>query len=377
MNENTVADVIPPLFRDFELRAVRFSNRLFVTPMCQYAATDGHASEWHYAHHGRFSLGGVGGALIESSGVTRDGRITPGCLGIYSDSHIDGLQKIAQIYHAQNIPVGIQLSHSGRKGSAAVPADGAAPLINTDPGQAWEIVAPSAIAQLDDWPVPRAMSENDIEQMIEAFAQAAERAVAAGLDFVEIHGAHGYLVNSFFSPLSNKRDDRWGGDNIDNRMRFPLAIATAIRQRIPAGMPLFFRNSSVDGFDGGITIDDSVQLATALKANGVDLLDCSSGGVIGPSGRALEKPSPGYLVPFAQQIREQADMATMAVGLITEAQQANQIIENGEADLVAMGRQLMNDASFPYHAAIELGHPDPESLLPPAYAMFLQRRRDR
>lgn len=377
MNDSPRADSVPPLFSPFELRSVRFANRLFVTPMCQYAADDGHANEWHFAHHGRFSLGGVGGALIESSGVTRDGRITPGCLGIYSDSHIDGLRRIAEIYHAQQVPVGIQLSHSGRKGSAAVPADGAAPLQDSDPSQAWEIIAPSAIAQLDDWPVPRAMTGDEIEAMIEAFADAAERAVRAGLDFVEIHGAHGYLVNSFFSPLANQRTDPWGGPELANRMRFPLHIARAIRERIPSTMPLFFRTSVVDGYPGGVTIDDTIALASALKEVGVDLVDCSSGGIIGPSGRALEKPAAGYLVPYAEQVRNGADIATMAVGLITGAAQANDIIAAGQADLVAMGRQLMHDGSFPYHAAIELQHPDPESVLPAAYGMFLRRWRDR
>lgn len=366
---------LPALFQPFSLREVTFRNRVFVTPMCQYSADDGHTVDWHFAHHGRFSLSGVGGACVEASGVTREGRITPGCLGIYLDTHIDGLRKIVSIYHDQNIPVGIQIAHSGRKGSAAVPLEGAAPLIDSDPSKAWEIIAPSAIAMTDGWPVPRAMDEAEIPEMIDAFVQAARRAVKAGFDFIEIHGAHGYLVNSFFSPIANKRDDQWGGPDIKNRMRFPLGIATAVRAAIPASMPLLFRTSAVDGFDDGVTIDDSIVLARELHSCGVDLLDCSSGGIIGPSGRASTRPAPGYLVPYAEAIRRGADMPTMAVGLIIEPDQANAIIAEGRADMVAMGRQLLDDPNFVLHAAQKLGHPNPFAVLPESYAFFLERRK--
>lgn len=365
---------VPALFQPFELREVMFRNRVMVTPMCQYVADDGHVVDWHFAHHGRFALGGVGAAMVESTGVTRNGRITPGCLGIYLDSHVDGLSRITDLYHRQDIPVGIQLSHAGRKGSAAVPLEGAQPLIGDAPEKAWTIVAPSAIAQTEGWPVPRALTADEIEQLIEAFAIAARRAVAAGFDLVEIHGAHGYLVNSFFSPLANQRDDDWGGDR-ESRMRFPLAVADAIRAVIPAAMPLFYRASVVDGIDGGVTVEDTVELARSLKQHGVDLVDCSSGGMIGPSGRASTRPAPGYLVPYAQAVREGADMATMAVGLIVEPGQANDIVASGAADLVAMGRQLLDDPNFVLHAAQALGHPEPYSLIPESYAFFLERRK--
>lgn len=365
---------LPALFTDFTLRGVRFANRLFVTPMCQYCADDGHAQTWHFSHHGRFSLSGIGGAMVEASGVTREGRITPGCLGIYLDGHVDGLRRITGIYHDQNIPVGIQLAHSGRKGSAAVPLEGAQPLVHSAPAQAWEAIAPSAIAMTDGWPVPREMSVGDIEATLEAFASAADRAMKAGFDLIEIHGAHGYLVNSFFSPLANRRGDEWGG-SLENRMRFPLRVAEIIRERIPDEMPLFYRGSSVDGIDGGVTLEDSIALAGELKDRGVDLIDCSSGGIIGASGRALQKPSPGYLVPYAREIRARAGIPTMAVGLIVEPEQANAVIHNGDADLVALGRQLLEDPNFPYHAAQALGHPRPSSILPPSYAFFLERRR--
>ncbi len=366
---------IPALFTPFPLRGVTFGNRVVVTPMCQYRAEDGHAVDWHFAHHGRFSLSGVGGACVEATAITRDGRITPGCLGIYLDSHIEGLARITSMYHDQGISVGIQIGHAGRKASAAVPLDGAAPLVSFDPSQAWETIAPSAIAMMEEWPVPRAMTEAEILDMLESFAIGSSRAMSAGFDFIEIHGAHGYLVNSFFSPISNQRTDKWGGGDIQNRMRFPLKIAEKIREVIPDSVPLLYRTSSVDGYEGGVTLDDSITLAKELKARGVDLIDCSSGGIIGPSGRAMDRPSPGYLVPYAEEIRRAADIPTMAVGLIIDPQQANKIIESGKADLVAMGRQLLDDPNFVFHAATELGHPHPYSVLPESYGFFLERRK--
>lgn len=372
---SATADVqVPALFQAFSLRNLTFRNRVFLTAMCQYCAEDGHTVDWHFAHHGRFSLGGVGGACVEATAVTREGRITPGCLGIYLDSHIEGLAAIVSIYHNQNIPVGVQIGHSGRKGSAAVPLDGAAPLAKSDPSQAWEATAPSAIAMTDDWPVPRALDEAEIHELIDSFAAAADRALTAGFDFIEIHGAHGYLINSFFSPISNKRDDKWGGSNIEDRMRFPLSVVDAVRSVLPDSMPLFFRTSVVDGFDDGVTLEDTIALAIELKSRGIDLIDCSSGGVVGPSGRATIRPSPGYLVPYAEAIRRDANIATMAVGLITEAEQANDIISSNKADLVAMGRQLLDDPNFVLHAAQDLNHPRPFSVLPESYAFFLSRR---
>ena len=366
--------LLPALFRPFALRGVGFGNRVFVTPMCQYCAEDGHAVGWHFAHHGRFSLAGPGGACVEASGVTRTGRITHGCLGIYLDSHIEGLSRIVSIYHDQDIPAGIQIGHAGRKGSAAVPLEGAAPLAECDPGRAWETIAPSAVPMTEGWPAPRAMQADEIRAMLDAFAAAARRAVRAGFDFIEIHGAHGYLVNSFFSPIANRRDDDWGGPEIENRMRFPLAVADAVRSSMPGSMPLFYRTSVVDGFEEGVTVDDTVRLAAALKTRGVDLIDCSSGGIVGPSGRADESPKPGYLVPYAKAVREGAGMPTMAVGLVMEAEQANSVVATESADLVAMGRQWLDDPNFVFHAAQRLGHPDPFDVLPESYAFFLSRR---
>jgi 2,4-dienoyl-CoA reductase-like NADH-dependent reductase (Old Yellow Enzyme family) len=365
---------LPALFEPYAVRSVTFRNRLVVTPMCQYVASDGHARLWHLAHHGRFSLSGIGGAIVEASAVTRDGRITPGCLGIYEQSHVAGLREIVALYHDQKTPVGIQLAHAGRKASAAVPLEGAAPLVKSDPAQAWEAVAPSSIAMMEGWPTPRALPHGEIEALIGAFAAAATRACSAGFDFVEIHGAHGYLINSFFSPLANHRTDQWGG-SFENRMRFALAVARAVRNALPETMPLFFRTSSVDGIEGGVTIEETIALARELKLCGVDVIDCSTGGIVGASGRALVPPSPGYLVPYAHRVRHEAQIATMAVGLIVTGKQAEEAVAGGSADLVAIGRQLLEDPNFPYHAARELGHPRPLDVLPSSYAFFLERRR--
>lgn len=363
----------PALFTPLVLRGVTFRNRIVVTPMCQYASVDGFAGRWHRSHHGRFALGGVGGALLESTGVTADGRITPGCLGIYDDAHIEGLTEIVAIYHDQGIPVGIQLNHAGRKGSADVPLDGAAPIAPGDP-RGWPLVAPSAIALNENWPTPRALTGAEIEAVIDAFEAAARRAVAAGFDFVEIHGAHGYLLHSFVSPITNQRDDAWGGDR-ERRMRLPVEIARRLRAAVPADMPIFYRASVVDGIDGGLSIEDTIALAAALRDAGVDLIDCSSGGINGASGNSTVKPHPGYLVPFADRLRREAGIPTMAVGLIVDPGQADAVIAEGHADLVAMGRQLIAEPSFAYRAATDLGLADPQQVLPASYGFFLRRRR--
>ncbi len=363
----------PPLFRPFRLGSVEFRNRVMLSPMCQYVARDGHAQRWHRAHHGRFALGGVGGALLEATAITPDGRITPGCLGIWSDDHIAGLTEIVALYHDQGIPVGVQLAHAGRKASAAVPWDGAQPLPDDDP-RAWRSSAPSPVAFAPGWQTPHALDETGIEAVIEAFDDAADRAVAAGFDFVEVHGAHGYLINSFVSPIANKRGDQWGGGR-DGRFRLPLTIARRLRQRLPVGMPILYRTSAVDGVPGGVTIDETIALARALTGAGVDLIDCSSGGIATGSGVADRKPSPGYLAPYAARVRQDADIATMAVGLIMTPALANDLIEREQADMVAIGRELLADSNFVHRAALELGLDTPHRTLPPNYAFYLERRR--
>jgi 2,4-dienoyl-CoA reductase-like NADH-dependent reductase (Old Yellow Enzyme family) len=360
-----------PLFTPLTIRGLTFRNRVILSPMCQYRAADGFAGRWHRSHHGRLALGGLGGAILEATAVLPEGRITPGCLGIWDDAHVPGLKELVAIYHDEGTPVGIQLAHAGRKASAATPFEGAQPLPNHDP-RAWASVAPSAIAFGSGWQTPQALDADGIARAIAGFADAARRAVAAGFDFVEIHGAHGYLINSFVSPISNCRDDAWGGDQ---RFRFAVEVARAVRAAVPETMPVFYRLSSVDGVAGGIDVADNVALARQLLGAGVDLVDCSTGGVSGPSGVASRPPSPGYLVPYAEQIGREAGIKAMAVGLIMDGTLANAIIAEGRADLVAVGRQLLADANFVYRAALDLGHPDPAATLPEGLGFWLARRK--
>lgn len=363
------------LFAPFSCRGITFRNRILLSPMCQYVAEDGHATAWHRAHHARFALGGVGGAVLEASAVTREGRITPGCLGIWSDAHVPALSEIVNTYRTHDVRVGIQLAHAGRKASAAVPWDGAQPLAVDDP-RAWRAVAPSALPFLEGWPEPVALDDAAIEEVIEAFVAAGRRAVAAGFDFVEVHGAHGYLIHSFVSPLSNHRTDGWGGDEA-GRFRLPVTIVERLRAALPPSMPIFYRLSLFDGAEGGLVVDDMVRLATALGRAGADVIDCSSGGVRGSSGVADAPPSPGYLVPAAGRVRREAGVGTMAVGLIVTPEIAAAAVDAGNADLVAIGRELLADSNFAYRAALELGVSNAHTLLPRNYAFFLERRRIR
>ena len=368
---------LPACLMPFTIRGVAFRNRIVVSPMCQYSSKDGYAGDWHRAHHARLALGGVGGAVVEATAVTADGRITPECLGIWQDAHIGPLRQLTDIWHAAGAPVGIQLAHSGRKGSAASPQQGAAPLAKgARADEAWPTLAPSAIAQDEGWPVPQAMSAQQIEATIEAFGAAAERAVAARFDFVEIHAAHGYLLHSFLSPVSNQRADAWGGDP-ERRMRIVLDIARTIRRRVPTDMPVFARLSCLDVAEVGATLADTLQVVRALHAAGVDLIDCSAGGIAGPSGRAPVPIGPAYLVPTARRIQRETGVPTMATGLIDTPQLAEDSIASGEVSLLALGRQLLIEPSFAYRAAIELGHPSPEDLLPAQYAFFIRRKRGR
>lgn len=361
------------LFTPFRSRGTTFSNRVVVSPMCQYRAVEGCVNGWHLAHHARFALGGVGGAVIEATAVERDGRISEGCLGLWDDSQIAGFRQLADLYHEQGIPLGVQIGHAGRKGSSASPWDGAGPLANETPPRGWATVAPSALAHAEGWPVPEALDEAAIARIVASFAASARRAVAAGLDFIELHGAHGYLLHEFVSPLANRRTDRYGG-TLGNRARFALEAAEAIRRAVPEAMPVWYRASCVDESAGGVTLDESVELAGWLRSCGIDLIDCSSGGIRGAVARAAYAQAPGHQVPYAARIRQEAGLASMAVGLITEPAQANRIIEEGQADLVALGRELLADPNFVYRAARALGHPHAHEVLPGNFAFFLARR---
>ena len=365
---------MPQLFTPLPLRGLTLRNRVVLSPMCQYQAIEGAMQDWHYQHHSRFASGGLALGFVEATGVARDGRITYGCTGIWSDDHVPALRRIVELYHAYGAACGIQIGHAGRRASAERPWDGAAPIKRTDgPEAAWQRVGPSAVPERDGYPAPRELAEREIEELIGAFVSAAKRALAAGFDVLEIHGAHGYLVHSFFSPISNRRTDAFGGTR-EKRMRFPLLVAEAVRAAWPEDRPLFYRTSSVDGIEGGVTIEDTIALAHALKARGVDLMDCSSGGMSGPATLSTAKITPGYMVPYASAVRKQVGLPTMAVGAILDPRQADAILAAGDADLIALGRQLIAEPHWLYRAALELGHPDPASVLDRHYGFYLARR---
>ncbi len=364
----------PKLFSPLALRGTTLRNRAVMSPMCQYQAVAGRVQDWHFAHHARFAAGGLGAAFVEATGVTRDGRITHGCTGIWDDDQVPGLARIADLYRTYGAVPGIQIGHSGRRGSAARPWDGAAPLKETSGAEpAWERVGPSAIPEREGYPAPRELSPAEIEELIDAFRRAAQRALAAGFEILEIHGAHGYLVHSFFSPLSNRRTDEFGG-TLEKRMRFPLLVAEAVRSVWPESKPVFYRASSVDNLPGGLVVEDTVQLARALKARGIDLIDCSSGGMAGAATLSTVKIRPGYQVPYAAAVRQGAGLPTMAVGAILEPRQAEAILRDEDADLVALGRQLMAEPHWLYRAAQELGLANPHAVLSKYYSFYLERR---
>ena len=336
------------LFSPLKLRGVEFSNRVWVSPMCQYSAIDGVASSWHDVHIGSFATGGTGLIMMEAAGVTPEGRISTQCLGLWNEKQTERLRPIVEFAHSMGTKIGIQLAHAGRKASCLPPWSDH-PMASLEEG-GWESVAPSAIAFGGKYPTPRALTRDEIKALVESFATAAKRVVAVGFDLVEIHAAHGYLIHQFLSPLSNTRDDEYGG-SFENRIRFIIEITEAVRKSIPESMPLFVRISASDWLDGGWTIDDSVELCMRLKECGVDLIDVSSGGT---SSGAPVPVGPGYQVPFAKQIRKEAGIPTGAVGLITEAAQAESIIANGEADAIFMAREFLRNPRWPLQAAREL-----------------------
>ncbi len=337
------------LFSPLTLRGVTFANRVWVSPMCQYSAVNGVATNWHDVHIGAFASGGTGMIMMEATGVSPEGRISTQCLGLWNDEQAERLKPIVTFAHQMDTKIGIQLAHAGRKGSCLPPWSDH-PMASLDEG-GWECVAPSAISFGGKYPTPRSLSEIEIAELVAAFGSAAKRAVSAGFDLVEIHAAHGYLIHQFLSPLSNTREDEYGG-SFENRIRFLLEIIDAVRSAIPDSMPLFLRISASDWLDGGWTIDDSVALAKIAKVRGVDLIDVSSGGT---SSGAPVPVGPGYQVPFADQIRNQADIPTAAVGLITEPEQAEEIVSSGKADAVMMAREFLRNPRWPLFAAQKLG----------------------
>jgi 2,4-dienoyl-CoA reductase-like NADH-dependent reductase (Old Yellow Enzyme family) len=338
-----------PLFSPFSLRSLQFANRIGVSPMCQYSSEDGFSNDWHLVHLGSRAQGGAALVMTEASAVTAEGRISSADLGIWKDEHVPGLARIVQFVHGQGAWVGMQLAHAGRKGSMSAPFSGEHLLTAEEGG--WEPVAPSAVAFAPGYATPRALDKAGIAAVMKAFAQAARRALAAGFDLVEIHAAHGYLIHEFLSPLANRRTDEYGG-SFANRARFALEVAEAVRGAWPERLPLLMRISATDWVEGGWTVDESVALARLLKERGVDLVDVSSGGM---APDAKIPVGPGFQAPFAARIRKEAGVATAAVGMITDPEQANALVAEGAADLVLLARQMLRDPYFAAHAAEALG----------------------
>lgn len=338
------------LFSPLRLRGIEFRNRIGVSPMCQYSSEDGFATDWHLTHLGSRAVGGAGVVIAEATAVTADGRISPGDLGIWKDEHVEGLARCARFIEAQGAVAGIQLAHAGRKASTPAPWNGSGTLPPEEGG--WRpLRAPSAIAFSDAYAEPEALSEEGIAEVVRAFANGARRALEAGFRVVELHAAHGYLLHQFLSPLSNHRTDRYGG-TFENRTRLTCETVDAVRAVWPDHLPLFIRISATDWAEGGWDLEDSVRLSTLLRERGVDLVDCSSGGLV-PGVRI--PIGPGYQAHFAEEIRRRAAIPTAAVGMINEADQADRIIREGGADLVLLARQMLRDPYWPLHAARTLG----------------------
>ncbi|HQU48016.1 MAG TPA: NADH:flavin oxidoreductase/NADH oxidase [Casimicrobiaceae bacterium] len=354
------------LFDPFSLRGLELANRIVVSPMCQYSADDGCAGDWHLAHWAQMLQSGASLLFVEATAVTRDGRITHGCLGLYDDAceraFADVLARARRL--APSVPVALQLAHAGRKASSALPWEGGAPLAGP---RAWPACAPSAVAFDAGHPVPRAIDGAGLASIRDAFAAAARRAARAGVDAIEVHLAHGYLLHEFLSPLANQRQDAYGGTR-ERRLRFPLEVFEAVREAFPADRPVGARVSATDWVPGGWTLDDTIALAGELAARGADFIDVSSAG-LSPAQRIESKP--GLHVPFARAIRAATRMPTIVVGLITEPAQADAIVASGDADLVALARGLLWNPRWPWHAAQALGA---KVAVPPQYLRAVPRR---
>lgn len=353
------------LFQPFTQRGVTTRNRILVAPMCQYSAIDGVPNDWHFVHLGRFAIGGAGIVMVEATGVTPEGRITAGDVGLYNDAQQAELARIARFVKSQGAVPAIQLAHAGRKASTQRPWLGgdSVTAANALPGEpAWETVAPSAIPFKDGWHTPTALDQAGIDATIEAFAASARRALAAGFEIVEVHSAHGYLLTQFLSAHSNERTDQYGG-SLENRLRFPLAVAKAIRDVWPDDKPVFVRLSAVDGSEDGWSVEDSVVYAKALKALGVDLVHVTAGGNA-PTVHGFNPTQQGYQTGFSEAVRNGAGIPTAAVGLIGDAHFAEQVLQEGKADLIALAREFLDDPNWANHAKLAL---DPDSAGDPTW----------
>jgi 2,4-dienoyl-CoA reductase-like NADH-dependent reductase (Old Yellow Enzyme family) len=348
-----------PLFSPLALRGLTLPNRIVVSPMCQYSAENGSANDWHLLHLGSLAVGGAGLLMIEATAVTAAGRITEGCLGLYSDANEAALARVvAACRRFGNAPLGIQLAHAGRKASATRPWESIRALTVRE--GAWPTLAPSALPLDAGWPTPQAASSDDLDRVVEAFVRAAERAQRLGLDLVELHAAHGYLLHEFLSPIANHRTDAYGGSR-ENRMRFPLRVVAAVRQAWPGVKPLGVRISGTDWLEGGFTIEDAVAFVQALKAEGCDYVCVSSGGIV---ARAPIPVGPGYQLALAARVRRETGIPVRAVGLVAEPRQAEGVIASGQADMIAMARAFLDDPHWVWHAAEALGA---RATMPPQY----------
>jgi 2,4-dienoyl-CoA reductase-like NADH-dependent reductase (Old Yellow Enzyme family) len=338
------------LFDSLVIRDLKFANRAFVSPMCQYSSTDGYANDWHFVHLGSRAVGGAGMVLTEATAILAEGRISPQDLGIWSDDHIEPLARIVRFIHEQGSVAGMQLAHAGRKASTYRPWEGQGKVPETEGG--WnKVVAQSAVAFADHYPLPQAASKQEIQAIVAAFGEAARRACEAGFRVVEVHAAHGYLIHEFLSPLSNQRTDAYGG-SFENRTRILREIVAAVRRSWPERAPLFVRISVTEWVDGGWDIQQSIELARQVKELGVDLIDCSSGGNV---AQAKIPVGAGYQTAFAERIRRESGIMTGALGMITSAVQAEHILATGQADAVVLAREMLRDPYWPLRAARELG----------------------
>ena len=368
----------PLLFQPINIRDVTLKNRVVVAPMHQYAAVKGYPTDWHLMNAGRFAAGGAGLVFIESTKVERRGCGTAGDMGLWDDAYTEHFKRLADFIRSQNSVPAIQLGHSGRKARRFRPWEGGAPLTEegaikagVDDWDDWELVAPSAIGSSETEPIPRELSFGEIQKTIENWSEAARRADEAGFEVLEIHAAHGYLLHQFLSPKANLRTDEYGGSE-SKRMRLPLEIAEAIRANWPEGKPLFIRLSVED--DAGWGPDESVRFSKLVKEKGVDVVDCSSGGMRGSPVLSAGPVGYGYQVPYAEKIRKEADLMSMAVGLIVHAEQAEEILQSGRADLIAIAREFLHNPNWALDAALKLGVEDAFKVTPPAYDYWLEKR---
>lgn len=365
------------LFSPYSLAGITFPNRVAVSPMSQYRAVDGFANDWHIVHLGRFAMGGAGLVYLEATAVEERGRRTPGDLGIWKDEHIPELKRIASFIEAEGSIPGIQLGHAGRKASERRPWHGETPVDAEDTelrGETpWQAIAPSSIPYGEQWPTPAEMSLKDIQDVLDAFRDAARRSLEAGFKIIEVYAAHGFLIHQFYSPAANQRNDAYGGD-FEGRSRFAIEVADAIRSVWPEELPLAFRLSVTDWLDDGWQVEDSIELAKRLKDHGVDMIDCSSGAIGGTQKPQRMPVGHGFQVPFAEQIRRDTGVPTMGVGFIWDPHEADNMIASGKADMVALARELLDDPNWPLHAAQTIGADEARKMWKDEFGWWLSRR---